>query len=199
MKARLAAVMLAAVLLTLTVSCSPVPSWDPPPPPPVDKSVERSLWEAAQGCDPRSLVALVQAGAKLNEPKGPDETTPLMEAARSYGPGCPKLNVLVLLTSGAKVDVLDKNGRAVLHHIALTECTEGYIEVLKLLLNWRADPNVRDKQGKTALALAAERGCNPMVKILADAMAAAARQNNQQAPGSFTPPARTDQAPPAKP
>lgn len=197
MKPRLAAVLLATVLLSLAPSCSPVPSWNPPEPPPVDKSVERSLWEAAQGCDPRSLAALVRAGAKLDAPKGPDETTPLMEAVRSFGPGCPQQNVVVLLTNGAKVNQLDKNGRSALHHLVTTECTEPYIDVLNLLLKWNADPAIKDKKEKTPLALAAERGCNHMVKILADAIAQ--RQAQPAKPEASAPAVRTDQEPSARP
>lgn len=197
MKPRLAVRLLAAVLLAAITACSPVPSWSPPPPPPVDKSVEMSLWEAARGCDPRSLVSLVRAGAKLDAPKGPDGTTPLMEAARSYGPGCPQQNVVVLLTNGAKVDQVDKNGRSALHHVVVIECTEPYIEVLRLLLKWGAVPDLRDKQEKTPLSLAAERGCNTMVEILADAIAQ--RQARSNKPAAAAPALRTDQKPADQP
>lgn len=197
MKLRLAACLLAATLISLAGACSPVPSWNPPPPPPVDKSVERSLWEAAQGCDPRSLVSLLQAGAKINTPKGPEETTPLMEAVSSFGPTCPQQSVVVLLSNHATLDAQDKLGRTALHHLVMAECTESYLDVLKLLLKWGANPELRDKNGQTPLALAAERGCNPMVKILADAVAQ--RQRNPNQPNAGTPAIRTDQQPADKP
>ncbi|MFH1058089.1 MAG: ankyrin repeat domain-containing protein [Pseudomonadota bacterium] len=197
MKLRLAACLLAATLISLAGACSPVPSWDPPPPQPTDKSLERSLWEAAQGCDPRSLISVLRAGAKIDTPKGPEGTTALMEAVRSFGPSCPKESVVVLLTSHAKVDLQDKYGRTALHHLVMTECTEPYLDVLRLLLKWGANPELKDKQGQAPLTMAAERGCNPMVKILADAVAM--RRQPQAAPQATTPAMRTDQMPASKP
>ena len=40
------------------------------------------------------------------------------------------------------------------------------LDFVKLLLDKGADPNIRDKNGETALSAAAESGCTPIVELL---------------------------------
>lgn len=179
MRRVLASIILSTVSLLLSSACSPVPSWNPPRSEVDDKSMEMSLWEAAQGCDPLSLSALIRAGADVNTAKGPRSSTPLMEAARAYGPECPVNSMRILLDKGAKIDLADKNGNTVMHYLAEAECTTAYDQATLMLLKFGADPLVRNKAGLDPITVAAQRGCNSRVALMAEMVAAKKSQHTR--------------------
>jgi|GEM_PF-4178794 ankyrin repeat protein len=195
---RLAAIIILATLcLILANACSPVPSWNPPPTVLDDKSMEMSLWEAARGCDPLSLSALIRAGADVNAAKGVRASTPMMEAARAYGPECPLNSLRILLDKGAKIDLADINGNTVLHYLAEAECTTAYDQATLMLLKAGADPLVRNKSGLDPITVAAQRGCNTRVALMAE-MVAAKRSQHTRPGGPQLPPAPGGGAPAGK-
>lgn len=194
-----AIIILATITLVLAGGCSPVPSWSPPPATVDDKSLEMSLWEAARGCDPLSLSSLIRAGADVNAVKGVRGTTPLMEAARSYGPECPVNNLRILLDRGARVDLVDNNGNTVLHHLAEAECTSAYDQAALMLLKAGADPLVRNKAGLDPITVAAQRGCNSRVALMAEMVAAKKSQHTRPGGPSLPAPAKPADAGAAAP
>ncbi|MCA1906617.1 MAG: ankyrin repeat domain-containing protein [Desulfarculus sp.] len=181
-----AIIILATITLVLASGCSPVPPWNQPPATVDDKSLEMSLWEAARGCDPLSLSALIRAGADVNAAKGARASTPLMEAARAYGPECPVNSLRILLERGAKIDLTDQNGNTVLHYLAEAECTSAYDQAALMLLRAGADPLVRNKAGLDPITVAAQRGCNTRVALMAEMVAA--KKSHHTRPGGPQPP-----------
>lgn len=152
---------------------------DPPPPEGLkDSSLEMSLWRGAQGCDPNNLRNLIQAGAQVNTWKGPELTTPLMEAVRSYGDACPRQNVEILLAAGANPNLRDRFGNTALHWAVRTECIQIYQDMVSLLLANGADPTITNNECQTPMMLATKSGCNEKVGLLAQALAA--RQASDQ-------------------
>jgi len=89
---------------------------------------------------------LIQHGADVNKPRGPEEQTPLHMAAR-------RGNVRIaqaLLDGGAALEARDKKGETPLRRAV--NC--GHPEVVSLLLAHGADVNTRDKKGRTPLQAA---------------------------------------------
>ncbi len=192
-----AIIILATTILILASACSPVPSWNPPTTVVDDKSMEMSLWEAAQGCDPLSLSALIRAGADVNTAKGIRSSTPLMEAARAYGPECPVNSMRILLDKGAKIDLADKNGNTVLHYLAEAECTTAYDQATLMLLKAGSDPLVKNKIGLDPITVAAQRGCNTRVALMAEMVAAKKSQHTRPGGPKLAPPPKTAGGAPA--
>ena len=112
----------------------------------------RSLLFSALG-SPDILNALLDAGAKVDARDETDRDnntiyrrTALMMAAS----GANKSNAVeILLQHGADAKVCDSQGRAALHWAACNAPADESVFVL--LLNAKADPNVRDNYGKTPL------------------------------------------------
>ncbi len=106
------------------------------------------------------LSTLLAAGAAI-EARDNNGETALMEAARTYSVSA----IARLLAAGAKVADQDVNGRTALHFLAAAEtealdrgnsgdAQEGY----DALLQAGADPQLKDREGKTALDLAPPGG-----------------------------------------
>ena len=109
-----------------------------------------ALYQAVYGCRRREAAqiafALLAAGAEVNTRTGvyidgPGDTTPLHRAI-----GSPDL-VKALLDRGARVDAVTTHGDTPLHWAV----RHRDIGCAKLLLAAGADPNLRDKEGRTAL------------------------------------------------
>lgn len=79
--------------------------------------------------------------------------------------------VMLLVAQGAPVAVADPLGYTALMHATLTE--NGNAELLKLLLEHGADPNVKARDGNTALTIARRKGWQAALTLL---QAAGARE-----------------------
>ncbi len=138
-------------------------------------------WAALKG-KAGPIETLVSVGAKVNA-KNRLGATPLHHAALTGN----NVTAQALLAAGARVNAVDRSGRSALldacHGLNLRRtrallrglwvelpeprsCGPGRAEVVKLLLAKGANPNVKDRRGKTALALAKIRKCSKIVEIL---------------------------------
>ena len=73
-------------------------------------------------------------------------------------------NTIEIQTWMEEVDVTakDPNGQTLLHWAA----AEGYADTVEVLLHYGADPQTRDRWGRTALDLALEKGQRQVVQVL---------------------------------
>lgn len=74
-------------------------------------------------------------------------------------------SVQLLLTQGARADVVSSRGVAAIH-LAVGKETEKNMRCLKMLLQHGADPNVKSSEGLTPLHIAAVWGCYQNLKLL---------------------------------
>lgn len=83
-------------------------------------------------------------------------------------------SVEALVNAGAKVSVVDSDGQTPLHLVVNgfgdqdKEVMKRFTHTVRTLLAAQADPNVKNKQGKTPLALAASRDFFGAVELLVD-------------------------------
>ena len=127
------------------------------------------LMAAAENGQLEAVQLLLQAGADVNIQEEDTFDTALILAARAFV--IEKMGnyieiVRLLIQAHAKVDDIDQEEGATPLIIA---ASEGSNEIVKLLLQARANINKRNRAGHTALMLAARNGHAETVKILIDA------------------------------
>ncbi len=115
------------------------------------------LIEAADEGSLDVLELLLEEGAEYNYHAGPDMPTALTMAASEGHREC----LLSLLRSGA-----DVNGFGESLPPLLVAAEEDEMEMLRLLLDRGADPNVTDREGRTALMYAADEGLRGPAALL---------------------------------
>ena len=73
------------------------------------------------------------------------------------------MTVEYLLDAGAKVNAIDtvEQFTPLMHAAA-----EGQTEVVKVLLKYKADPDLKDVDGDTALSFAAQKGHREVIRLL---------------------------------
>ena len=98
------------------------------------------------------MSALLKFGAEVDA-RGAGGRTPLHETLKSV---LAQDHAQILLRYGADPDAQDMGGRTLLHKVVARECPER-LPIIKLLVKYRGDPNIRDDQGLTPLFLALER------------------------------------------
>ncbi|XP_022908719.1 ankyrin repeat domain-containing protein 39 [Onthophagus taurus] len=119
---------------------------------------ERGIWASAQCGDLERCQKLVKTGVDVNVEDNFGYT------ALHYSARHGKLDVCKwLLRENAKVDAKTRSGGATPLHRA---CTTGHLEVVRLLLTYKADPEIKDADGKTALHRAAENQHDKICELL---------------------------------
>jgi len=106
------------------------------------------------------LAYLVEHGASPSRP-GMNGFPPLVYVARADKREAPE-TVRFLLQHGAPVDAVGPQGKTALHQAAAA----GHLRVMQVLLEYGADPALRDDSGATALDLAQSRGKTAAVALL---------------------------------
>jgi len=99
---------------------------------------------AARAGDLSAIRRLVQAGADLNEASGVNDWTPLHHAIHKNQPG----SVRLLLELGADVNAPSPQGVTPL----MMAAGYGYDPIVRTLLDYHADPSLKDAHGETALS-----------------------------------------------
>lgn len=125
-----------------------------------DKSGKNAVMIAARKKDPAILKKLVTSGANLKIMDN-SEKTPLHYAAA----GNSSENVKFLLENGADANWQDNFGRDAANTL-LNSANEENTELFQLLIEKSSDLERRDKDKKTLLILAAEKGFVNCMKIL---------------------------------
>ncbi|MCW8087656.1 ankyrin repeat domain-containing protein [Sabulicella glaciei] len=109
-----------------------------------DKEGNPALLSAIHRAQYRLASTLVQSGASVNV-KGPYWAPIHIAAERGQLELC-----RILLAAGAAVDQLGHDG----HTALMRACQQKHLDVVELLLSQGADPNLRQKEEKSSLALA---------------------------------------------
>ena len=120
-------------------------------------TVADQLGKAAARGDTASVVALIEAGADVNE-RDADGRTPVMAATR----GNHVETVRALIDAEADVDIQDNR----LDNPFLYAGAEGLLEIVQLTIDAGADPALTNRFGGTALIPASERGHVAVVREL---------------------------------
>ena len=126
-----------------------------------DKSGRTAVMLAAGKKNPAMLEKLIKAGANLKIMDN-SEKTPLHYAAA----GNSVENVRILLENGGDANLTDNYGRDVPNTL-LNFVNEENIELFRILIDKSNDLERRDKDKKTLLIIAAEKGFSEYLKILA--------------------------------
>ena len=126
-----------------------------------DKSGRTAVMLAAKKKDPSMLKKLISAGANLKVMDN-SEKTPLHYAAA----GNSLENAKILIENGGDVNLTDNYGRDAANTL-LYYSEEENIELFQLLISKSDDLERRDKDKKTLLIIAAEKGFSEYIKILA--------------------------------
>ena len=118
---------------------------------------------AAVADDPETLAVALKAGNKPGNITSAWDGTALIAAAH-LGHHRP---IDLLIEAGAPLDHVNSLGwTALIEVVVLGDGGENHQKSLKLLLDAGADKNIADRQGRTQLDLARERGYSAMVELL---------------------------------
>lgn len=108
------------------------------------------IWHKTLGDRREEFYALLDAGADVNEPYDECGTSPLWFAA-NYG----RFEMAKeLLKRGAKVDVQDEHGNTPLNNAVYWSKRDGGYDMVRLLLSYGADPNIKNYYDVSPLDLA---------------------------------------------
>ncbi|MSQ54247.1 MAG: ankyrin repeat domain-containing protein [Betaproteobacteria bacterium] len=118
---------------------------------------------AAVADDPETLRILLAGGASAKNVTSPYDGTALIAAAHLGH----ETVVQELIKAGAPLDHVNNLGwTALIESIVLGNGGKRHIQTLRYLVEARANVNLADRNGKTPLALARERGFGEMAAIL---------------------------------
>ncbi len=117
-----------------------------------------ALHAAADGGHHACVVALLDAGADMNQTAALSDATPLMLAAHNGHTEC----VATIIEAGAYVNKVD----AYLSTALMNAVEESHWGCASLLITGGADVNLVDRSGRSALLAAAERGGEQCVDLL---------------------------------
>lgn len=118
---------------------------------------------AAVADDPEMVATAVKAGGKATNITSIYDGTALIAAAHEGN----WESIDVLIKAGAPLDHVNNLGwTAMIEAVVLGDGGERHQKSLKLLIDAGADQTIADRNGKTPLDLARERGYEAMVKML---------------------------------
>jgi uncharacterized protein len=106
---------------------------------------------------------LLEAGADPRPASRSGGFTPLHSAVATDAAATDIEIVRMLLDKGANPNAKSQSGSTPLHTAAFT----GDVASLELLMKHRADPSIRNNEGKTAIDVATERGQTEVARVLA--------------------------------
>lgn len=107
---------------------------------------------------------LLEAGAVVNA-RNNYGYTPLIQSAMS---GHSETVIAMLLKAGADVNTADHEGVTALHYAALPEPEDrpAALGIMRLLLEYKANPTLRDKKGMSPLDHAGQNGHTEIAELL---------------------------------
>lgn len=117
-------------------------------------TVNVRLRRFAAAFDIDGIIAALKDGANINC-YDVNLNTPLMLATQS---GC----VDLLMKKGANVNAQNNQGQTALHLAVLNS----RVSVVKTILSWECDKNIKDSRGSSPLALAVLKGDNECIRLL---------------------------------
>jgi ankyrin repeat protein len=136
------------------------PSPQPPQPQPsLCKSLNDCIIVDSEAI--KIIKQLIKEGKDINE-KNKFEKTPLMLAIEKHNIGLVKL----LLIAGANPNIKDNSGKAALYKAVVTQVSEQNLDLLNLLINYKADVNAQSNIGTTPLMMAVEEPNLPVIQLL---------------------------------
>src|SRR5215475_1161753 len=130
-----------------------------------------ALMYAAANNQASLIGPLVAKGADINARNDRGETA-LMWATGAVGRISKPEAVGALLTNGAHINAVDDNGWSALMFAA----GQGEADVVRILMSRGADPNLKSKEGETALVIATKGEHKETARVLREARIAAARK-----------------------
>ena len=107
----------------------------------------------------KMIEFLLALGADINKPSGQESKTPLHAADTPY-------LVRLLLEKGANIDAPDTFGRSKLHRLVNYSTSGEAIEIIKILIESKANVNTKDISGDTPLISAAAGADHQGVQLL---------------------------------
>jgi len=119
---------------------------------------------AVKSTEVRKVYQLLEQGTDVNALNN-DDQTPLHYV--SYAAGFDRVDIAYLLLEyGAKsvINKPDKKGNTILHYAALI----GSKILVEFLLEYDADPNIKNSEGQTPLASATSKGHKAVIDFLKD-------------------------------
>ncbi len=125
---------------------------------PLVLSIEKSADEELEGTL-RVVSSLMKGGAEINRQQPLDDQTPLIAVAQQSK----HVELLIyLLKNGAETSYVDFYGWSALHHAA----QQNKYDFINLLLDHKANPQQRDKDGRTALLVNLNRADGGDIKVV---------------------------------
>ncbi|MBN2441670.1 MAG: ankyrin repeat domain-containing protein [Spirochaetales bacterium] len=125
------------------------------------------LYWAAANCHPEAVDVLIKAGADVEAGNSHDQDTPLIGICWGGNSECGLKTITLLLEAGANPNAQSKNKSTALIYVA----RYGNVEMIKVLLRYKADPSITRHDGMNAYQIALAGGHTAAAKLLKDALA----------------------------
>lgn len=107
----------------------------------------------------KMIEFILALGANINKPSGNESKTPLHAA------DTPHL-IRLLLEKGANIDALDRFGQSKLHRVVNHSKSDGSMEILQMLIDFKASVNTKDILGNSPLISAAADASDQALQLL---------------------------------
>lgn len=111
------------------------------------------MWACKDFYEPEVIEAFLKAGGNVNQRNQFEETPFIIAAKHRSSPQ----TLAVLLAAGADINARDKSGNTAFVYIAKHPQVMMRLPILDFMIDNGANPNIKNKQGKTVWDYAAER------------------------------------------